>query len=156
MSNSSPKSVTPLILEPGHSRRVRVVTLTGFLLALFSVAVLPLPQLLLIPGMLLLVGAFTYAWRNHHALSGQDVTVRLDSDGNWHWQHGEQSECVELLGDSYHVPFMVILNFKTEGKRGQRRTLFLTTDNIEPDTFRRLRVHLNWQEGKRNQSQVEY
>ena len=147
MSNSLPKSVTPLVLEPGPSRRVRVITLAGFLLALLSAAALPLPLPLLLPGLLFLVAAFAYAWRHHHALSGHAVTVRLDSDGNWHWQQGEESEPVQLLGDSYHVPFLVILNFRTEGKRRPIRSLVLTTDNIHADTFRRLRVHLNWQAG---------
>ena len=71
MSNSLPKSVTPLVLEPGPSRRVRVITLAGFLLALLSAAALPLPLPLLLPGLLFLVAAFAYAWRHHHALSGQ-------------------------------------------------------------------------------------
>lgn len=145
MSNSSPKSVTPLVLEPGPSRRVRLITLAGFLLALFSLAALPLPLSLRVPGLLFLVAAFAYAWRHHHALSGHAVTVRLDSDGNWHWQQGEESEPVQLLGDSYHVPFLVILNFKPEGKRRSIRSLLLATDNIHADTFRRLRVHLKWQ-----------
>ena len=148
MSNSSPKSVTPLVLEPGPSRRVRLITLAGYLLALFSIAVLPLPLSLRLLTMVFLGSLFTYAWRSHHALNGHPVTVRLDSDGHWHWQQGEKSEPVELLGDSYHVPFLVILNFKPEGKRRTIRTLLVTTDNIHTDAFRRLRVHLKWQEGK--------
>lgn len=147
MSNSSPKSVTPLVLEPGPSRRVRLVTLAGFLLALLSIAVLPLAWPLIVLGHLLLMAAFTYAWKNHHALSGHPVTVRLDSSGHWQWQQGELGEQVELLGDSFLVPFLVILNFRA-GSRRTIRTLLLTTDNIDADTFRRLRVHLNWQEGK--------
>lgn len=153
MSNSSPKSVTPLVLEPGPSRRVRLITLAGFLLALFSVAALPLPLPLLVPGLLFLVAAFAYAWRHHHALSGHAVTVRLDSDGNWHWQQGDKSEPVQLLGDSYHVPFLVILNFKREGKRRSIRSLLLATDNIHADIFRRVRVHLKWQAGVNRNAQ---
>ena len=152
MSNSSPKSVTPLVLEPGPSRRVRFITLTGFFLAYVSVGALSLPPVVIIAAMITLVVAFTYAWKHHHALNGHAVTVRLDSDGNWHWLQGEQSDRVELLGDSYHIPFLVILNFKPEGKRRPGRSLLLTTDNIDPDIFRRLRVHLHWQEGKSTKS----
>jgi hypothetical protein len=155
MTNSSPKSVTPLVLEPGPSRRVRLITLAGFLLALLSVAALPLPLSLLVPGLLFLVAAFAHAWRHHHALSGHPVTVRLDSDGNWHWQQGEASEPVQLLGDSYHVPFLVILNFKPQGRPRPVRSLLLTTDNIHADTFRRLRVHLKWQAGLNTNAQFD-
>lgn len=149
MSNSSPKSVTPLILEPGSSRRVRLITLAGFLLALFSIAVLPLPLPWVVLATALLMTLFAYTWRSHHALNGHPVTVRLDSAGRWHWQRGEESEPVELLGDSYHVPFLVILNFKTTDRHRSIRSLLLTSDNIHIDTFRRLRVHLNWQEGNK-------
>lgn len=152
MSNSSPKSVTPLVLEPGPSRRVRWITSAGFLLALLSLSVLPQPLPLLVSAMLVLAGAFAYAWRHHPALSGAAVSVRLDSDGHWHWQRGEQSVRVELCGDSYHVPFLVILNFTPQGRRRPRRTLLLTTDNIDAENFRRLRVHLKWQEGKNQES----
>ncbi|HEY0720520.1 MAG TPA: protein YgfX [Gammaproteobacteria bacterium] len=148
MSNSSAKSVTPLVLEPGASLRVRLVTLAGALPALFAVAVVPLPLPLRIVALLLFVAAFVFGWRQHHALSGKPVTVRLDSAGNWQWQEQEFAENVELLGDSYHLPFLVILNFIPQGKRRPLRTLLLTIDNIDVETLRRLRVHLKWQEDK--------
>lgn len=145
MSDSSPKSVAPLVLEPGPSRRVRLVTLAAFSLAIIAFAVLPLPMLLFVPGFVLLIVAFSYTWHRHHALSGHPITVRLDSEGSWHWQQGDASESVELLPDSYHMSFLTILNFRPAGKQRPLRTLLLTTDNIDADTFRRLRVHLNWQ-----------
>ena len=148
MSNSSPKSVTPLVLEPGPSRRVRLITLAGFLLALCSIAVLPLPLPFRLSAMVLLGSLFAYAWRSHHALNGHPVTVRLDSAGQWHWHQDDKSEPVELLGDSYHVPFLIILNFSADGTNAPIRSLLLMTENIHADTFRRLRVHLNWQVGK--------
>lgn len=152
MSNSSPKSVTPLVLEPGPSRWVRLLSAAGALLALAALSALGLSVSLLIPGMLLFTAAFISAWKRHHVLNGHVVTVRLDNDGNWHWQQGEQSECVDLLGDSYHVPFLVILNFSPHGKRRPLRTLLLTTDNIGADTLRRLRIHLKWQEDNSDKS----
>lgn len=146
MSNSSPRSVAPLVLEPGPSRRVRLITLGGFLLTLLSVALLPLPLSLLAAGELLLLGAFVFAWQRHPALSGQAVTLSLDSDGQWLWQQGARCEQVELLGDSYLAPFLVILNFRPQGSRRPLRTILLTSDNIDADLLRRLRVHLKWQE----------
>jgi hypothetical protein len=134
---------------------VRLITLAGFLLALFSVAALPLPLSLLAPALLFLVAAFAYAWRHHHAISGHSVTVRLDSGGRWHWQQGDKSEPVELLGDSYHAPFLVILNFKREGRSRSIRSLLLTTDNIPADIFRQLRVHLKWQAGINTNAQLD-
>lgn len=152
MSNSSPKSVTPLVLEPGPSRWVRLLSVAGALLALAAFGVLGWSLPLLLPGMLLFTAAFIYTWKQHHVLNGHAVTVRLDNAGNWHWQQGEQSECVDLLDDSYHVPFLVILNFRPHGKRRPLRTLLLTTDNIHADTLRRLRIHLKWQENNSDRS----
>lgn len=146
MSNLSSKSITPLILEPGPSLRVRVITLCGFLLALASIFILPFPSVIIIAAIIIFIPVFTFAWRHHPVLSGEAVTVHLDSDGHWHWQQGEKRERVELLGDSYHVSFLVILNFSLQGKGRRISSLLLTRDNIDADTFRRLRAHLNWQE----------
>lgn len=152
MSNSSPRSVTPLVLEPTASRRVRLITLCGLLLAELSVALLPLPLPGLLVALVVLSAIFAYGWRHHPALSGAAVRVSLDSDGRWHWGEGEQREPVTLLGDSYHLPYLAILNFRTEERWAPVKTMLLTTDNIDADIFRRLRVHLNWQEGKSTQS----
>ncbi len=148
VSNPAAKSITPLLLEPGPSRHIRLITLTGLLLALGSLAVVPLSLPVIMAAVLLLGFAAIYAWHHHHALAGKAVSVRLDSKGNWQWQERGNVEKVELLGDSLHVPFLVILNFKPEGRRRSVRSLLLTRDNIEPDTLRRLRVHLNWQQDK--------
>lgn len=145
MPNSLSGSVAPLVLEPGPSRWVRGVTLGGFLLALISIAVLPFPVLHKAIVLMLLAVMMSVAWRQHHALSGKPVTVRLDSDGRWYWQDGEQNEPLLLLDDSYHMPFLVILNFRPEAGPRPICSLLLTTDNIDTDTLRRLRVFLHWQ-----------
>lgn len=129
--------------------------MAGLLLAVFSLLVLPLPFPVLIVCLMLLIATYTYAWRHHHALNGHTVKVRLDSEGNWHWQQGGKSERVELHGDSYHATFLVILNFKRAEKPSQSKTLLLTTDNINLDIFRRLRAHLKWQEGIRTQPKLQ-
>lgn len=129
--------------------------MAGLLLAVFSLVALPLPLPVLTACLMLLIATFTYVWRHHHALNGHNIKVRLDSEGNWHWQQGESNEPVELLGDSYHATFLVILNFKLAEKPSQVKTLLLTTDNINLDIFRRLRAHLKWQEGIRTQSKLQ-
>lgn len=142
MSNSSAASVTPLLIEPGPSRRVRLAAAMALLLALLAIMALPLPLPLLIPCELLLLANAARTWQRHHALNGNRVAVRLDSSGEWYWQeHGKETP-VALLDDSFLSPLLTILNFKTEERWAPVRSLLLTGDNIDRELFRRLRVRL--------------
>lgn len=155
MTNLQRKSTTPLVIQSGRSRYVRLFTLAGFLLVMVALAMLELSLPMFGAGVLLLSVFLVYIWRHHYALNGHPVVVRLDSDGRWYWQQGlQKSESVELLGDSYNFSFLVILIFRVVAQRRRIKTLLLTTDNIDPDTFRRLRLHLKWQERANMQSRL--
>lgn len=70
-----------------------------------------------------------------------------DAEGQWSLlcpnlqRQKSQSDwvLVELLGNSFVSTWLVVLNFKGEGKRF---TVILPADYLDNDTFRRLRVRL--------------
>ncbi|MDH5189835.1 MAG: hypothetical protein OEW89_01145 [Gammaproteobacteria bacterium] len=64
-----------------------------------------------------------------------------DSDRDWQLIIGDSKEVyAELQANSYRHPFISILNFKTEDK--ERYSAILLPDNVDRESFRRLRVLL--------------
>ena len=64
-----------------------------------------------------------------------------DSDGDWKLIIGDDKEIyAELQSNSYRHPFISILNFKTEDK--EKYSAILLPDNVDRESFRRLRVLL--------------
>ncbi len=55
---------------------------------------------------------------------------------------GEWGEC-EVLGSTYVMPFLTILNLR-DGDSGALRRVTLLPDSLEADDFRQLRVWLRW------------
>ena len=53
----------------------------------------------------------------------------------------------QILGTTYVSPFLTVLNARAAGERFPRHML-LTSDNMDPDDYRRLRVILRWSRGR--------
>ena len=99
-------------------------------------------------AVVLSLAAFYYlklhAWQH---LAKSVTEFNQDSEGQWSllcpnlYREKSQSEWVlaELLGNSFVSSWLVVLNFKGEGKRF---TVILPADSLDSDTFRRLRVRL--------------
>lgn len=89
-------------------------------------------------GMAVLAAA-GFAWRR--ALPDRQLRLRGDGRieravcrGDW--------EAVEVLGDSFVSPAMIVLRYR--GKDARLRTLTLLPDSADADALRRLRVSLRW------------
>lgn len=142
---SSQKSATPLDLEPRRSRWLLWALGIAHLGALVLVAVL---VELTVPGQLLLVSAVLLSlWLTLRQLGwlGKPAAisrVTWQADGDWVVETGN-GDVVEgkLLPTSYVHPWLVVLNFRLEGKRGVRSVVLLR-DSLDESSFRRLRVRL--------------
>lgn len=97
---------------------------------------------------LLCLAAFYYLKLHYWQQRTKSVTeFNQDAEGQWSilcpnlTRQKSQSEWVlaELLGNSFASTWLVVLNFKGEGKHF---TVILPADSLDSDTFRRLRVRL--------------
>ena len=139
MARTSPTRRLELACAPLPGLRLLYVVMV--LCALGCLALLPLPlwQLLLLQGMIVLLG--WHCWRQRGELGGPGTSVIWDAEGQWWWlQSGEETPLV-LAADSYLSTAMVILNFIEPGFR-RRRSLLLFPASVGRDRFRRLRVRL--------------
>lgn len=102
----------------------------------------------LVVAALLSLAAFYYLKLHFWQHLAKSVTeFNQDSEGQWSLlcpnllRQKSQSEWVlaELLGNSFASSWLVVLNFKGEGKRF---TVILPADSLDSDTFRHLRVRL--------------
>jgi hypothetical protein len=84
-------------------------------------------------------------WRNallrgHRAIIALEIDDQENGaicarDGIWHE--------VKVLGTSYVTPRLTVINIRRAGARLPLHVL-LTTDNVDPDDFRKIRVLLRW------------
>lgn len=85
-------------------------------------------------------------WRNirvHALRRGAGAVVQLTWDSANHWfvsRRDGVAQQVTLLGDSLVLPWLVVLNFKTQTRR--RFSVVLLADCVPPERFRQLRVRL--------------
>ena len=72
------------------------------------------------------------------------VALELRDSGGVFLQtrHGEWIEG-EVLGSTYVSPFLTVINFRPQGRRGARHVILLS-DNLDPRDSRRLRMWLRW------------
>ena len=75
------------------------------------------------------------------------VALEVNSDDALaiHLRRGGWREC-EVLGNTYVVSFLVILNLRETLSRSARRVVILP-DSIDAEDFRQLRVWLRWKAG---------
>jgi len=130
---------------------LRIKLQTSFLLTTFIISshVLTFGVLWLVPvhaGWIFLslpvfiVSAYL-SLRKHTFESYRIHEVIHDSDGDWQLFVGHKKEVyADLQADSYRHPFISILNFRTEDK--EKYSVILLPDNVDRESFRRLRVLL--------------
>ncbi len=129
---------TPLLLEPGSSRTLRV-----WLIIIHVVAIVLLPFLSLPAGagLIMLLLILFSLW--------QAIRPRPDSVSAVRWNEarscrlslasGQDIEA-RLMPQVFMLPWLVIMRFKSNRKRVHH--LVLLPDMLEPGVFRRLRVRL--------------
>jgi toxin CptA len=85
---------------------------------------------------------WSLAW---HVLHRGDAAMEavLQADGSWILETGQvEARPATLAADSLVTPQLTVLVFRLAD--GRRRSLLLLPDNIDPDSFRRLRVRLRF------------
>lgn len=141
---SSKKYATPLRLELKPSRVLFLVLLVLHLAALaltyylFSNVFL----LLFIAALLIFSGYFVLAGAALKKTSSAVVKLVWDANNEWilETKVGETLNA-ELMRDSYINSFITVLIFKCEGRMLNTHVVLLK-DNVDVNTFRRLRVRL--------------
>jgi hypothetical protein len=136
---SAGKYAAPLRLDPRRSRRLAVAVILSVAGAALCPFMLPLSWML--RGLALAaVATVAHGVYRHHFGSERIVRAVWDELGQWRlWLANGTESDVQLLGDSFVTPEVMILNF-SEGRR--RFHLVVLHDALDPDTLRRLRVRL--------------
>ena len=126
-------------------RRRPSTILTVYLVCLHGLAALALLQPLeLVPSVrvclwLMLIVSGLYHWRYaRQQCDAAQYWVWSDKGG---WQYGDDPRAYTLrAGKSVATPWFVTLALSSPGQKIQR--LLIVRDQLEPDTFRRLRVRI--------------
>jgi hypothetical protein len=139
----SGKYATPLSLEPRRSRQLGVLVAVVHGGALLVLPFTGLPQPVMAAIALGVAGSFLRAWRTQVSLTGPAAIRRL------RWGEGNDWELTRQDGTTLHTslqprvfihPRLVILRFRKSPWRTD--SVVLTSDRLDPDLFRKLRVRL--------------
>lgn len=130
----------PLRIEPHPSRRLRRLVAAAALSASLAPWFTPLPWYACAAFSALCLVGWRVSWRRRAELAGPPLALLWDRDGNWFWVQESAWRRVELLGDSYLSPGLVVLVFRQS--RWRRRHVVLFRDSLDTVTFRRLKVRL--------------
>lgn len=141
---SSKEYATPLRLEIGINRLLRVIFLLFCVLVGAVLLWLPWPLPLSLIVLMLFSGAAANVWCRRAELGGPPVSLVWDGEQRWWWSQAEHTLQLNLLGDSYLSSSLVILNFRQSGAR-RCYSLLLTSGAVGRETFRRLLVRLRLQ-----------
>jgi toxin CptA len=112
--------------------------------ALCIVALLPWPAWARVSVAMLLSGSLLWSLAWHVLHRGDAVSEAiLRGDGSWTVRAGHaEPVSATLANDSVVSPYLTVLIFKLAD--GRRRSLLVLPDNVEPETFQRLRVRLRF------------
>ena len=140
---SSPSYAPPLRLECRPSRYLRIALLAVHGMALLVLPPLPLTWWIKVPIALAVVAQGIVNWRRQPAYSSAAAAQCLVWAGGSRWElfnrDGARRQA-RLLPGTYIHPWLVILRFLTEDR--QKCAVVLPCDSLDPDSHRRLRVHL--------------
>ena len=84
-------------------------------------------------------------WRHAWLGSAASITAIELLDGDraaFETRAGTRSDA-RVLGTTYVTPRLCVLNLRPAGRRRARHAL-IVGDNVDPESFRRLRVNLKW------------
>lgn len=134
----------PIRLRPGSSARLAIGLLIAHGGAALIALLVPWPYWARLLLALFLFGGLirSLAW---HVLHRGDAATEavLQDDGSWTLATGLVEPRPALLAsDSLVTAQLTVLVFRLAD--GRRRSLLLLPDNLDPDTFRRLRVRLRF------------
>ncbi|MGQ0595485.1 MAG: protein YgfX [Gammaproteobacteria bacterium] len=134
----------PIRLQPTGSALLGTGIAFSHTGALVIVALLPWPAWARVSVAMLLCGSLVWSLAWHVLHRGDAVTEAiLQGDGSWTVRAGPaEPVSATLANDSVVTPYLTVLLFKLAD--GRRRSLLVLPDNIEPETFRRLRVRLRF------------
>lgn len=145
---SSHASATPLRLEVSPSAQLLRLLLWFHLTS----ATLVLAQPLEILWQITLVAALAISLHMQRQKLRRRFEVARDSGGEWQWkEEGGKAVAVELMADSYVMPWLVIFNCRERHSR-RRHSLVLATDSLPAQQLRRLRVALRQEDTARSQA----
>jgi hypothetical protein len=134
----------PIRLRPKGSALLATGIACSHTGALVIVALLPWPAWAQVSVAMLLSGSLLWSFAWHVLHRGDAVTEAiLLGDGSWRVRAGHaEPVSATLAHDSLVTPYLTVLVFKLAD--GRRRSLLMLPDNIEPETFRRLRLRLRF------------
>ncbi len=133
---------TILKITPGFSKSLFLILIIISLAAVIVVISLPLNLLIKLVVCLAILAWLAMVLREHCWHLDQVITTaRLRTDDSWLVSLNEQEPVkAELFPGCLVQPWLTVLQFKLPDRR--RRSLILLQDNVDKDTFRRLRVRL--------------
>jgi len=138
---SSRQYVPPLRINLKPSRLLSTFIISTHILTLGVLWLSPLQFAInSLLTLVLIISAFL-SLKRHVFENHRIQEIIHDSDRDWQLIIGDGKEVyAELQANSYRHPFISILNFKTEDK--ERYSAILLPDNVDRESFRRLRVLL--------------
>ncbi len=137
----NPFAVT-LKIKPVFSRSLFLVLIIVSLAAMIVITCLPLNLWIKLIACLITLIWLAVVLREHCWYLGRAITTAiLRTDDSWLVSFGGQELVkAELLAGCLVQPWLTVLQFRIPDRR--RRSLILLQDNVDKDTFRRLRVRL--------------
>ena len=135
----------PILLDLKPAYLLAMTLASVALLAIGLVLLMPLPSAAQVT--LIAVVACAAAW--HIAdlllqLPGSLVSLELNGKRELHVMRKDgKTHQVEVLPESFVAPYLTILNLRISGKILHRH-LLITTDRVDAEAFRQLRVWLRW------------
>ena len=135
-----PTYATPLRLDIGSSRTYSIFVITAVTVAMLCLSVLSINVglKLLLACALCLISFYSYFKNN--------VIKIIVWKQNNQWEIIDDQAChALLLPNSLVLPWLTILNFKLD--TGRCRSIILLSDNLDKESFRKLRVRLKVSSG---------
>lgn len=141
--NLSRQYATPLLLNVAYSKIYRNLLLAIFVLSALSVYLISTPfnttsSFIFICVLLGLIYV-TYS----ALLNNQEYELNWQENNYWLITQNNMCETAELCESSVITSFCAVLNFNI--KQGKRQTILLFNDNVDAQSFRRLRVRVKVQ-----------
>jgi hypothetical protein len=141
---SSTKYAQPLRLNPKPSRILLGLLTVGHLGAIAVLLPLDFPLIIKLLIVVVLLVSLVVAWRKQPGKVGEGgvKTLIWKADGNWLLETIDGESLNATLHESTYVhPWLVVLNFRQEGKQGLL-SFVLAPDALDHEIFRELRVRL--------------
>jgi len=135
LPSSSSKSVTPLHLILERSRWLETLVISAHGLALVAALANPLSGWIKLGLLFAITISVPLSWRTMTRARGST----LNSEGDWEVIFPSGSLLAHLGPGTLVTPWIVILGLRAER---QHLSIPICRDAVDPESFRRLRVHL--------------